>query len=123
MTGSPIECLRCHDGATLPKLDDNKRRMWVLAYAVHYIRQHPRKRGRPRTLRLAHLAILERLLIYQDDWSCENIARHTDVSTQVVYEAVDQLRRARVFAWWRTMATSDNPARDALPTHVGMGSC
>jgi len=82
-------------------------------FAVHYLRQHPRKRGRSRGLRLAHLAILERLLIYQDDLSCENIARRADVCTQVVYEAVDQLRRASVFAWWRTMATSDNPARDA----------
>jgi hypothetical protein len=99
--------------ATLPRLDDYNLRAWVLAYAVQYLRQHPRKRGRSRGLRLAHLAILERLLIYQDDLSCENIARRADVATQVVYYAVDELRRAGVFAWWRKMVTSGHPARDA----------
>ena len=89
ITDSPIELPavsrpRMRALATLPRLDDYNRRAWVLAYAVHDLRQHPRKRGRSRGLRLAHLAILERLLIYQDDLSCENIARRTDVATQVV---------------------------------------
>ena len=118
ITDSPIELSavsrpRMRALATLPQLDDYNRRAWVLAYAVRCLRQHPRKRGRSRGLRLAHLAILERLLIYQDDLSCENIARRADVATAVVYDAVDELRRAGVFAWWRKMATSDHPARDA----------
>ena len=118
ITDSPIELPavprpRMRALATLPQLDDYNRRAWVLAYAVHYLGQHPRKRGRSRGLRLAHLAILERLLIYQDDLSCENIASRADVATAVVYAAVDELRRAGIFAWWRKMATSDHPARDA----------
>jgi len=118
ITDPPIDLpaasrLRMRALATLPRLDDYSRSAWVLAYAVHYLRQHPRKRERSRGLRLAHLAILERLLIYQDDLSCENIARRADVATQAVYNAVDELRRARVFAWWRRMAVSDYPARDA----------
>ena len=118
ITDSPIELpavsrARMRALATLPQLDDYNRRAWVLAYAVHYLRRHPRRRGRSRGLRLAHVAILERLLIYQDDLSCENISRRADVATQVVYNAVDELRRAGVLAWWRKMAASDHPARDA----------